>query len=108
MIFQGIWTSIAKNAYIFVIFQGGPDPLPPPLDPHDLRKNITCTDPEKGQGSGLTIKKIKNIGSISNTGPDPVKLIKLLSQYSMFGHLPHASKMLFKWNVAGRPMMAHL
>ena len=35
VIFQGIPTSIAKEPYIFVIFQGGPDPLsPPPLDPH--------------------------------------------------------------------------
>ena len=35
VIFQGIWTSIAKKPYIFVIFQGGPDPLspPPPLGP---------------------------------------------------------------------------
>ena len=39
MIFQGIWTSIAKKPYIFVIFSGGggggggPDPLSPPLDP---------------------------------------------------------------------------
>ena len=33
MIFQGILTSIAKIPYIFVIFQGGPDPLSPPLDP---------------------------------------------------------------------------
>ena len=29
--FQGIRTSIAKEPYIFVIFQGGPDPLPSPL-----------------------------------------------------------------------------
>ena len=34
MIFQGIRTSIAKEPYIFVIFQGGPNPLSPPLDPH--------------------------------------------------------------------------
>ena len=28
-IFQGIRTCIARNPYIFVIFQGGPDPLSP-------------------------------------------------------------------------------
>ena len=33
VIFQGIRTSIAKKPYIFVIFQGGPDPLSSPLDP---------------------------------------------------------------------------
>ena len=36
LIFQGISTSIAKEPYIFVIFQGrgGGGPLAPPLDPH--------------------------------------------------------------------------
>ena len=36
MIFQGIWTSVAKKPYIFVIFQGGgggSGPHIPPLDP---------------------------------------------------------------------------
>ena len=31
MIFQGIRISFAKKPYIFEIFQGGPDSLPPPL-----------------------------------------------------------------------------
>ena len=37
MIFQGTQTSIAKNLYIFVIFQGGGGGVGtpcPPLDPH--------------------------------------------------------------------------
>ena len=35
MIFKGIRTSIAKEPYIFVIFQGGGVRTPcPPLDPH--------------------------------------------------------------------------
>ena len=29
VIFQGIWTSIAKELYMFVIFHGGPDSLSP-------------------------------------------------------------------------------
>ena len=29
-IFQGIRACIARKPYIFVVFQGGPDPLPPP------------------------------------------------------------------------------
>ena len=34
-IFQGIRTCFARKPYIFVIFQGGPNPLSPfPLDPH--------------------------------------------------------------------------
>ena len=32
VIFLGIWTSIAKNSYSFVIFQGGSGPPVPPLD----------------------------------------------------------------------------
>ena len=35
-------TSIAKEPYSIVIFQGGPDPLsppPPPLDPHMYRNS---------------------------------------------------------------------
>ena len=31
---MGTRTSIAKKPYIFVIFQGGPDTLSAPLDPH--------------------------------------------------------------------------
>ena len=30
LVFQRFWTRIAKKPYICVIFQGGPDPLPPP------------------------------------------------------------------------------
>ena len=33
LVFQGFQTSIAKKPYIFVIFQGGTDPLSLPLDP---------------------------------------------------------------------------
>ena len=32
--FQGFQTSIAKKPYIFVIFQGGPDPCPPSGSTH--------------------------------------------------------------------------
>ena len=41
VILQGILTSIAKESYIFVIFQGGPDPLPPP-PPLDPQMNVLC------------------------------------------------------------------
>ena len=35
LVFQGLRTSLAKKPYIFVIFQRGPTPCPPPplLDP---------------------------------------------------------------------------
>ena len=35
VVFKGIRTSIAKKPYIFVIFQGSPDPLPPSGSAHD-------------------------------------------------------------------------
>ena len=43
---QGIWTSIAKKPYIFVIFRlclcVGPDSLPlPPLDPRMLQSRLS-------------------------------------------------------------------
>ena len=54
-----------------------------------------CVDPERGGDPPL--KNHKNIGFLSNTGPDPLK-----NQHSMLGHHQHAS------DVAGGPMMAHL
>ena len=36
-------------------------------------------------------KNTKNIGFLSNTGPDPLKITKLPSQHSMFGHYRPAS-----------------
>ena len=32
-----------------------------------------CADPEGGQGSGPLLKNHKNIGFLSNTGPEPLK-----------------------------------
>ena len=50
--------------------------------------------------------KLQNIGFLSNTGPDPLKITKLPSQHSMLGQHRPASKMLFKWRFAGGPLMA--
>ena len=63
-----------------------------------------------GQGSGPPppLKNHKNIGFLSNTGPDPLKIHKLPSQHSMLGHhqpVP-VSETPFKWRFAGRPVMA--
>ena len=70
----------------------------------------TCTDPDGGQGvqTPPSPRKIKNIGFLNNTDPDPMKITKLSSQNSMFGHHCHASKTSFKWLFAGGPMMACL
>ena len=60
------------------------------------------------RGSGPLLKNHKNIGLLSNTGPDPLKIIKLPSQHSMLGHHRHASEMPFQWRFVGGPMMALL
>ena len=44
LIFQGIRTCNARKPYIFVIFQGGPDPLPPPAgSAHVFLHQTTCS-----------------------------------------------------------------
>ena len=64
----------------------------------------------KGETGGPPepLKNHRNHGFLSNTGPDPLKIIKLLSQHSMLGHHLHASETPFKWRFAGGPMMARL
>ena len=61
---------------------GGPDPPPP--------------------------GKHKIIGLLSNSGPDPLKIAKLLSQHSMLGHHQHASEkpfiMAFHWRADDGPL----
>ena len=44
------------------------------------------------RGSGLPLKTHKEVGFLSNTGPDPLKITKLPSQHSMLGHNRHASE----------------
>ena len=60
---------------------GGPDP-PPPME------NYT------------------NIGFLSNTGPDPLKITKLPIQHSLLGHHRPASEMTFKLRFAGGLLVA--
>ena len=50
----------------------------------------TCADPEGGHGVRTPVKNHKNIGYYSNTCPDPLKITKLPSQYSVSGHHRHA------------------
>ena len=70
----------------------------------------TCADPEGGGTGGPDppppLKNHKNIGSLSNTGPDPLKITNLPSQHSMLGHHRHASKTPLKWRFVGRWLMA--
>ena len=59
-------------------------------------------------GPDPSLKNHKNIGYLSNTGPDTLTITKLSSQNSMLGHHRHASEMPFKWCFTGGPMMARL
>ena len=43
VIFQGTWTSIARNPYTFVIFQGNPDTCPPGSAHVGLDDQSLCT-----------------------------------------------------------------
>ena len=55
----------------------------------------SCADPEGGnRGSGPPpppMKNCKNIGFLSNSGPDSPKIMMLPSQHSMLGHHHHAA-----------------
>ena len=59
-----------------------------------------------GGGSEPPQKNHKNIGSLSNTGPDPLKNHKATKQAFNIGQ--SSARQLLKWRFAGRPMMAHL
>ena len=59
-------------------------------------------------GSRVRVKNHINIGSLSNNGPDPLKITKVPSQQLMLGHHRHASETPYNWRFAGGLMMAGL
>ena len=68
----------------------------------------TCSHVQIQRGTGAPQKNHKNIGFLSNTGLDPLKITKLPNQHSMLGHHRHASETSIKWRFAGGSMMARL
>ena len=58
-----------------------------------------------GQWIRTPLKNHNSISSLSNTGPDPLKMTKLPNQHSMSGHRWHASETPFKWRFAGGPLI---
>ena len=64
---------------------------------------LTCADTEEGEGDRGPdpLENHKNIGIFSNTGPDPLKIVKLPCQQSIMGQIGTAAK-----RFAGEPMMA--
>ena len=67
---------------------------------------LTCVNQESGAGHPTPLKNHKNIGFLSTTGPDPLKIRKLSSQHSMLGYHRPASETPFKRRFAGGPIMA--
>ena len=61
---------------------------------------------QRGTGGPDPPRKSQKYRFFSNTGPDPLKIVKLPSQLSIFGHNRHASETPFKWRLAGGLKMA--
>ena len=49
--------------------------------------------------------KIKEYSFFINTGPDPMKVTKLPSQHSMWGHYRHAREMAYRWLADDDPLL---
>ena len=61
---------------------------------HDkwFKRTQLCADPEGEQGNQKPLKNCENKEFLGSTGPDPLKIKKLSSRYSMLGHHQHASE----------------
>ena len=71
------------------------------------RMKCICGSRGGGGTGGLDHpRKSQKYRSFSNTGPDPLKIVKLPSQLSIFGHNRLASKTPFQWRFIGGPKMA--
>ena len=66
---------------------------------------ILCMRGSRG-GDRPPSENRKFIGFPIDTGLDPLKITKLPSQHSMWGHYWPASKTPFQWRYAGRPIIA--
>ena len=73
---------------------------------HTKNTKTTCADSEEGQRSGPPLENYRNIGFLSNTGPDPLKIKKLPIQHAIFDHHQPTSETPFKWRFTGGPLMA--
>ena len=74
-------------------------------------RSIARADPEGGggdRGCGPPLKNHKNIGLLSNTGSNSLKIKKLPSQHSMLGRYRHLAKRHLNCFFPGGSMMARL
>ena len=65
------------------------------LQSDEVQTNM-CRSRGGDRGSGPPLENYKNIGFLSNIGPDPLKITKLPIQHSMLGHHRPARDTPFK------------
>ena len=73
--------------------------------PH-IGKISMCGSRRGTGGPDPSFKNIKNIGFLSNTGPDPLKITRLPILHSMLGHHQPASETPFKWRFLNGVLLA--
>ena len=73
----------------------------------DEQMNNMCGSRRGGAGGPDPLKIIKNIGFLSHTGVDLLKMTKLPSQHSMLGNHWHVSE-TFRWRAEGYPLIVFL
>ena len=71
---------------------------------HYLPVYRTCGPRGGGRGS-VSPEKSQNMGFLSNNSTNPLKITKLLSQYSMLGHHRNASETPFRWRADDGPLI---
>ena len=75
-----------------------------------VNSDLSCTEPEKGgQGVRTPLKNHKNIGFLSNTGPDPLKNHKATKPVFNVGppsaHQRNTIEMAFRWQANDGPLI---
>ena len=75
-----------------------------------LELEVSCADPGgRGTEGPDPAEKSQNIGSVRDTGPDPLTNHKATKPaFNVFCHYRRTIETPFKWRFAGEPMMARL
>ena len=75
------------------------------VTPKSAAFQLPCADPDGRQGVPTPPPNHKNIGSLSNTGPDFLKITNLPSRNSELGHHRHVIYMAFRWRADDGPIL---
>ena len=60
---------------------------------------------QRGAGGRTSPRKSQKYRFFSNTGPDPLNIVKLPCQLSILGHNRHASETPFRWQAEDGPLI---